>query len=491
MLGGATLSFDVHPGHPHEKAVYGLLRRVRGEVNALWNAVTEYNRAHPLAEGEPTARVLLFRADGRERRRRREVGLDGGSEMSTRQTKGTRAGACIASLALLLLAASGCSKSRQATNGNTNWLHACTESVQCGEGAQCVCGVCTRECEATAECGGELAGTSCQDTSSQALSESCTGGSAGVERACLAPCQGDDECRGIRDGASCEGSVCVLADADSAAAGGPTAGSGTTTTHDAPFGPLPEDAIVVEGPRRCGGALCGANEICCYTTGACFDAADRAACPTPSAEDVAEVPAEGAPCASNADCAQDEACTGALHCEGAGSCMSRTNCGTSWGGPEMCGCDGLDYPNVQSACYNGARIATPGAACGVSHEVGAGGSFASGLVVTGCGSDDDCAGGDSCCALTGRCYDPALPALCTEPPDGTDQSCLDDSHCLPGSYCKRDGCEGPGGCASPGGASECGIELEPVCGCNGVTYTSARCAAAAGVNVRQAGECAE
>jgi hypothetical protein len=59
VLGGATLSFDVHPGHPHEKAVYGLLRRVRGEVNALWNEVTEYNRAHPLAEGDAT-RVRFY-----------------------------------------------------------------------------------------------------------------------------------------------------------------------------------------------------------------------------------------------------------------------------------------------------------------------------------------------------------------------------------------------------------------------------------------------
>jgi hypothetical protein len=434
--------------------------------------------------------------------------------MSTRQTTGQRALACIAGLALLVLAATGCSKSRSATNGNTNWLRECTANAQCGEGVECVCGVCTRACDATSECGGELAGTSCQDTGSAATAARCSGASAGVDHACLAPCQGDDECRAIRDGATCEDGVCALAQSDSSGTGeagggasGPIAGGGMTTTHEAPFGPIPEGAVVVEGARRCSGALCAENELCCYTTGACFDPADRAACPTPSADDVAQVPSEGsacdssgncpdaptrgAPCASNADCAEDEACVNGLSCEGPGICVSRINCPSSSGGPEVCGCDGRDYPNLQSACYNGARIATPDAACGVSHEVGAGGSFASGLVVTGCGSDSDCPGGESCCALTGHCYDSSLPALCSAPPEGTYQSCYDDSHCLPGSYCKRDGCEGPGGCASPASTSDCGIQLEPVCGCDGVTYTSARCAAAAGVNVSQARECAE
>ncbi len=60
VVGGATLSFDVHAGHPHEKAVYGLLRRVRGDVNVLWNEVTEYNRAHPRDESELTRVYFYF-----------------------------------------------------------------------------------------------------------------------------------------------------------------------------------------------------------------------------------------------------------------------------------------------------------------------------------------------------------------------------------------------------------------------------------------------
>jgi hypothetical protein len=38
-------------------------------------------------------------------------------------------------------------------------------------------------------------------------------------------------------------------------------------------------------------------------------------------------------------------------------------------------------------------------------------------------------------------------------------------------------------------AEDCGIRLEPVCGCNGVTYTSAACAYADGVRIASEGEC--
>jgi hypothetical protein len=53
-VGGATLSFEVHPGHPHEGAVYSLLERVRAEVNVLWRAVEEHNLAHPVPEEQRT-----------------------------------------------------------------------------------------------------------------------------------------------------------------------------------------------------------------------------------------------------------------------------------------------------------------------------------------------------------------------------------------------------------------------------------------------------
>lgn len=59
VSGGATLRFDVHPGHPHAPAVYGLLRRVRNDVNALWDEVARHNREHPVPT-EGATRVCFY-----------------------------------------------------------------------------------------------------------------------------------------------------------------------------------------------------------------------------------------------------------------------------------------------------------------------------------------------------------------------------------------------------------------------------------------------
>jgi hypothetical protein len=49
-VGGATLGFDIYPGHPHEEEVYALLRTVRGDVNRLWEKVAAHNRENPIPE---------------------------------------------------------------------------------------------------------------------------------------------------------------------------------------------------------------------------------------------------------------------------------------------------------------------------------------------------------------------------------------------------------------------------------------------------------
>ncbi|HVU03693.1 MAG TPA: hypothetical protein VHE30_18165 [Polyangiaceae bacterium] len=51
VVGGATLSFDVHPGHPFEPRVERLLQDVRRDVSALWNDVEAYNAEHPPPAG--------------------------------------------------------------------------------------------------------------------------------------------------------------------------------------------------------------------------------------------------------------------------------------------------------------------------------------------------------------------------------------------------------------------------------------------------------
>jgi hypothetical protein len=50
VIGGATLSFDLHSEHPLAGDVYALLKIVRAQVNALWLQVSEHNRANPIEE---------------------------------------------------------------------------------------------------------------------------------------------------------------------------------------------------------------------------------------------------------------------------------------------------------------------------------------------------------------------------------------------------------------------------------------------------------
>lgn len=52
VVGGTTITFEVHKDHPLREEVRGLLRRMRGEVNELWARVGEHNRENPSPEVE-------------------------------------------------------------------------------------------------------------------------------------------------------------------------------------------------------------------------------------------------------------------------------------------------------------------------------------------------------------------------------------------------------------------------------------------------------
>lgn len=57
--GGATLSFELSPGHPYEERVRSLLRRERELVGELWQDVERHNAAHPLPE-DASYRVYFY-----------------------------------------------------------------------------------------------------------------------------------------------------------------------------------------------------------------------------------------------------------------------------------------------------------------------------------------------------------------------------------------------------------------------------------------------
>jgi hypothetical protein len=59
-LGGTTLRFELSPTHPYRAQTLALLGRVRAELDAFWNQVSDYNDAHPLSEDERFNVVFYF-----------------------------------------------------------------------------------------------------------------------------------------------------------------------------------------------------------------------------------------------------------------------------------------------------------------------------------------------------------------------------------------------------------------------------------------------
>jgi hypothetical protein len=60
VVGGATFSFDVYPGHPCEQRVMALLGKTRAEVDALWDEVAAYNKANPVPDDRKTKVTFYF-----------------------------------------------------------------------------------------------------------------------------------------------------------------------------------------------------------------------------------------------------------------------------------------------------------------------------------------------------------------------------------------------------------------------------------------------
>jgi hypothetical protein len=185
-------------------------------------------------------------------------------------------------------------------------------------------------------------------------------------------------------------------------------------------------------------------------------------------------------------------------CVGTGHCQPINNCGECWSDPSvpenpcrLCGCDGNTYPDIQTACRAGVNAVVSGAGCGETKmEGGAGASSIPPRTFTACGHDAHCPDGTFCCTLTSRCYAEADRDVCILPPSGTRTACRTNEHCGDREYCTGEGCDAPGGCVSMGsGPGDCGVTLEPVCGCDGVSYTSAACADQEGVRVDHEGEC--
>lgn len=192
-------------------------------------------------------------------------------------------------------------------------------------------------------------------------------------------------------------------------------------------------------------------------------------------------------------------------CSGAGVCAKKpTLCLDLW--DPVCGCDGKTYSNSCYAAAAGVNVNYNGM-CMPMHS---------------CQSSDDCVSLTHFCSKpvgqcngTGICQD--RPSACPdvwEPVCGCDgktysnacyaamagvsvdflgeceKACTDCMDCDPRYYCKKD----PGNCYGIGQITlrptACAAIVEPVCGCDGKTYSNACFAAMEGVNVNYEGPCA-
>jgi Kazal-type serine protease inhibitor domain len=234
--------------------------------------------------------------------------------------------------------------------------------------------------------------------------------------------------------------------------------------------------------ESCGLLRCESGQFCCHVSGRCLSRDQSATCSNRLSD--ASLPG----CLSNFDCASSEFCDGRT-CLGVGFCTSRIGAICSGAPSFECGCDGVTYRNACERLAAGARLAV-GAACGVPDASSDAAGADASITPIGCSSSVQCPTGSTCCATSGLCQPEGCVDCCLAPlPDGG-TPCVRNDQCLSGRrYCAGQGCGTIGVCVSRPPGADCDGTLDPVCGCDGRTYSNRCWASSGGARIAHAGSC--
>jgi hypothetical protein len=178
-------------------------------------------------------------------------------------------------------------------------------------------------------------------------------------------------------------------------------------------------------------------------------------------------------CTGDSDCASTDYCAG-TGCGTPGTCAAKpamNSCGN--GGPKVCGCDNVTYANTCAAESTGVRVATHGgcADAGTASDAGSGRT--------------DAGESDAGHADAGRRDAGTVEDAGTADAGG----CTSNTDCAHGEYCNGTTCTDVGSC-TPIPTGPCSPRLQPVCGCNDMTYVNACSAEQAGERIASDGGCA-
>jgi hypothetical protein len=285
---------------------------------------------------------------------------------------------------VVALVACGGALGTHTAGGESHFLRQCSQN--CGDGLECVSGVCTRGClVAEGGCGDLAPGAICTDASIE----------PGAIAVCDVSCEGDSSCAALGADFSCADGFCrgpaLLGGGTSNNAGSSNAGSGSSSAGTSSAGASSAGSAgqasggsgrVFRTPPCSGfgtGTPCPAGFVCHTDPRTALGTDPTYLCAQEYRSEVCSPVADGE-CGDGFECVDEG---------NGGTCAAdRVNCWSSWG-----------CPNLPAACPYGYALSRTGVQDGFAQCTGP----CVPITRCGCSSDQECPDGAVCDVLAGDC----------------------------------------------------------------------------------------